>query len=71
MMMRLVAFRVSEGALIDDGCSASQEAEEERMRFCQWADLPKHIALGARLLTADNVAEGGEPIESVNQEEHL
>ena len=34
-------------------------------------EVPRHLTLGTRLFTPDNVAEGGEPIESENQEEHL
>jgi ribose transport system substrate-binding protein len=32
------------------------------------AEVPKHITLGTRIFTPDNVAEGGEAIESANRE---
>ncbi len=34
-------------------------------------EVPKHITLGTRLFTPENVADGGEPIDSELEEEHL
>ena len=51
--------------------TGGSEAIDLALEILSGAEVPKHITLGTRLFTPDNVAEGGEPIETDNQEERL
>ena len=47
------------------------EAIDVALDILSGREVPKHITLGTRLFTPENVAGGGEPIESDSEEEHL
>jgi len=47
------------------------EAIENALDILNGREVPKHLTLGTRLFTPENVAAGGEPIESESEEEHL
>ena len=51
--------------------TGGHEAIDLALEILSGIEVPKHITLGTRLFTPDNVADGGEPIESDIQEEHL
>jgi ribose transport system substrate-binding protein len=46
------------------------EAIDVALEILNGHEVPKHITLGTRLFTPENVAEGGEPIETDTEEEH-
>jgi len=46
------------------------EAIDVALQILNGVEVPKHITLGTRIFTEENVAAGGEPIESDIEEEH-
>ena len=51
--------------------TGGSEAIDVALDILSGIEVPKHITLGTRLFTPDNVAGGGEPIESDTEEERL
>jgi ribose transport system substrate-binding protein len=45
------------------------EAIDVALEILNGNEVPKHIVLGTRLFTPENVGEGGEPIETATEEE--
>ena len=45
------------------------EAIDVALEILNGNEVPKHMVLGTRLFTLENVADGGEPIESETEEE--
>ncbi len=51
--------------------TGGEEAIDVALDILSGVEVPKHVTLGTRLFTPENVASGGEPIGSDNEEEHL
>ena len=51
--------------------TGGSEAIAVALDILNGVEVPKHITLGTRLFTPENVDRGGEPIESETEEENL
>ncbi len=51
--------------------TGGEDAIDVALDILNGLEVPKHITLGTRLFTPANVADGGEPVGSESEEEHL